>query len=176
MGKGVLERPLEVASADPKSIGHSTTLPKDIWKREELTSCILRLCGDGRRARRYGYKGKRITLTVRYPDFKTFTKQTTLTAPTNDTGEVYRAAVSILDTNSPQEKRQALRRLPLVPIGKWQALPLFGQAGEDKKTALAKAVDAVNDGTSARTPSPTPLPLSRKKDRRLFLRPGVRQA
>ena len=34
MGAGTLERPLEVAAVEPKSIGHSTTLPKDIWKRE----------------------------------------------------------------------------------------------------------------------------------------------
>ena len=146
MGKGVLERPLEVVSADPKSIGHSTTLPKDIWKREELTSCLLRLCERvGRRARRYGYKGKRITLTVRYPDFKTFTKQTTLTAPTNDTGEVYRAAVSILDTID-LKKSVRLLGVSLSSLSKGEEqLPLFGQAGEDKKTALAKAVDAVND-------------------------------
>ena len=146
MGKGVLERPLEVASADPKSIGHSTTLPKDIWKREELTSCILRLSERvGRRARRYGYKGKRITLTVRYPDFKTFTKQTTLAAPTNDTGEVYRAAVSILDTID-LKKSVRLLGVSLSSLSKGEeTLPLFGQAGEDKKAALAKAVDAVND-------------------------------
>jgi DNA polymerase-4 len=64
MGNGVLHRPLETVSPDPKSIGHSTTLPEDIWKREEMTSCLLRLSERvGRRARRYGYKGKKITLT-----------------------------------------------------------------------------------------------------------------
>src|SRR5208337_1964413 len=79
MGCGRLERPIEITASEPKSIGHSITLPKDIWKREELTSCLLRLSERvGRRARRYGHKGKRITLTVRYADFKTFTKQATL--------------------------------------------------------------------------------------------------
>ena len=34
---------------------------------------------------------------MRYNDFKTFTKQTTLPASTNDTGEIYRGAVDILD-------------------------------------------------------------------------------
>ena len=146
MGNGVLERPLEVVSADPKSIGHSITLPKDIWKREELASCLLRLSERvGRRARRYGYKGKKVTLTVRYPDFKTFTKQITLAAPTNDTGEVYRSAVSILDTIR-LKKSVRLLGVSLSSLSKGEEqLPLFGQADEDRKAALVKAVDNVND-------------------------------
>ena len=87
-----------MAAPDQKSIGHSVTFPKDLWKREELTSCLLRLSERvGRRARRYGHKGKMVTLTVRYADFKTFTRQTTLPAYTNDTGDIYRSAVAILD-------------------------------------------------------------------------------
>jgi len=42
-----LERPIEVTSADPKSIGHSVTLPNDIWEREEIMSCLLRLGREG---------------------------------------------------------------------------------------------------------------------------------
>jgi DNA polymerase-4 len=37
MGTGILERPLEVEASEPKSIGHSVTLSKDIWRREEIT-------------------------------------------------------------------------------------------------------------------------------------------
>ena len=36
MGCGKLDRPIEVESPDPKSIGHSTTFPTDIWKPEEF--------------------------------------------------------------------------------------------------------------------------------------------
>src|SRR5208283_3235324 len=32
MGCGRLERPIEITASEPKSIGHSITLPKDIWK------------------------------------------------------------------------------------------------------------------------------------------------
>ena len=71
MGNGRLERPLEIVPPEPKSIGHSITLPKDIWKREEITSCLLRLSERvGRRARRYGHKGKKITLTVQVCGFQ----------------------------------------------------------------------------------------------------------
>jgi DNA polymerase-4 len=146
MGNGKMERPIEVAAPDPKSIGHSITFPKDLWKREELTSCLLRLSERvGRRARRYGHKGKTITLTVRYADFKTFTKQTTLPAYTNDTGEIYRSAVAILD-GIRLRKSVRLLGISLSNIGKdGEQMTLFQENDREKKAALTKAVDTVND-------------------------------
>jgi len=146
MGNGRLDRPVEITAPETKSIGHSVTLPKDITKREEITSCLLRLSEKvGRRARRYDHKGKKITLTVRYADFKTFTRQTTLPAYTNDTGEIYRSAVAILDRI---HLRNSIRLLgiSLSCLAKdGGQMPLFQEAGRDKKASLAKAVDTVND-------------------------------
>jgi len=146
MGNGKLERPLEIVSSEPKSIGHSITLPKDIWKHEEITSCLLRLSEKvGRRARRYGHKGRKITLTVRYTDFKTFTKQTTLPAYTNDTGEIYRSAVAILN-GIHLKKSIRLLGISLSSIGKeGDQMLLFQETNQKKRNALTKAVDAVND-------------------------------
>lgn len=146
MGSGHLERPLEVVTPDPKSIGHSITLPKDIWKREELLACLLRLSERvGRRARRYGHKGRKIALTVRYADFKTFTKQTTLPAHTNDTGDIYRSAMVILDGI---DLRSCVRLLGVslsdFGVGGEQ-MGLFEKDDRKKKEAVAKALDAVND-------------------------------
>jgi DNA polymerase IV len=144
MGNGRLERPIETASGDPKSIGHSITLPRDIGNREEIMKCLLRLSERvGRRARRYGYKGRKVTLTVRYGDFKTFTKQSTLFDRTNDTGEIYRATSTILDGI---RLRASVRLLgiSLSDFGKDQ-MSLFEETGRERKAALAKAVDAVND-------------------------------
>jgi DNA polymerase IV len=146
MGNGKLERPLELDAPDPKSIGHSITLPEDISKRDELTSCLLRLSERvGRRARRYGHKGKTITLTVRYGDFTTFTRQTTLPAYTNDTGDIYRCAVAILD-GIRLRKRVRLLGISLSHIGKdAEQMTLFHEEDREKKAALTKAVDSVND-------------------------------
>ncbi len=41
---------------------------------------------------------RKVSLTIRYTDFHTFTKQTTLSSCTNDTHVIYRSALSILDT------------------------------------------------------------------------------
>ena len=146
MGSGKLERPLEVVAPDPKSIGHSITFPRDLWKREELTSCLLRLSERvGRRARRYGHKGKTITLTVRYADFKTFTRQTTLLAYTNDTGDIYRSAVAILD-GIRLRKSVRLLGISLSNIAKdGEQMTLFQEENQEKRAALIKAVDTVND-------------------------------
>ncbi|OPY76671.1 MAG: DNA polymerase IV [Syntrophorhabdus sp. PtaU1.Bin153] len=146
MGNGKLDRSVEIVSPEPKSIGHSITLPQDIWKRDEITPCLLRLSERvGRRARRYGYKGKKITLTVRYADFTTFTRQITLSASTNDTGEIYRYAVAILDGI---RLRTSVRLLgvSLSSLGKEnRQMILFQDAGQEKRAAMARAMDAVND-------------------------------
>jgi DNA polymerase-4 len=146
MGNGKLERPLEVEPQEPKSIGHSTTLPKDILKRDEMLPCLLALSERvGRRARRYGYKGRKIALTVRYADFKTFARQITLPASTNDTGEIYRSAVAILDGIS-LRKSVRLFGVSLSSLGKDEnQISLFQDPEQDKRTAMAKAMDAVND-------------------------------
>jgi DNA polymerase IV len=146
MGKGKLDRPLELEARDPKSIGHSITLPKDIWKRNEISSCMLRLSDKvARRARRFGYAGRRITLTVRYADFKTFTKQTTLRDSTNDTGIIYRSALSIIDSIELQRSVRLLG-VSISQLSKdGGQMSLFEQKDTVKKTLMNKAMDAVND-------------------------------
>ncbi len=146
MGNGQFERPLEVVPQDPKSIGHSTTLPKDLWKRDEMLPRLLQLSERvGRRARRYGYKGKKITLTVRYTGFETFTRQITLPTSTNDTGEIYRSAVAILD-GIRLRKTVRLFGIALSALSKDDTqMALFGDADREKRAAVARAMDAVND-------------------------------
>jgi DNA polymerase-4 len=146
MGNGKLDRPIEVVPPEPKSIGHSTTLPSDIWKREEMLPCLLRLSERvGRRARRYGYKGKKVTLTVRYTGFETFTRQITLPDATNDTGEIYRSAVAILD-GIHLRKSVRLFGVALSALGKeGDQMTLFKDPVREKRAAVARAMDMVND-------------------------------
>ena len=145
MGNGILDRSLESATRDPKSIGHSRTFPKDIGRREDIAPQLLRLSEMvGRRARRYGYKGRTVTLTVRYTDFKTFTKQTTLDTYTNDTGEIYRTALSILD-GIRLLKSIRLLGVSLSSFGNDGQLALFEKSDRREREALLKAMDAVND-------------------------------
>jgi DNA polymerase-4 len=145
MGNGILDRSLESVARAPKSIGHSRTFAKDIWRREDIEPQLLRLsemvC---RRARRYGYKGRTVTLTVRYADFKTFTKQITLDTYTNDTGEIYRTALSILD-GIRFLKSIRLLGVSLSSFGNNGQFALFEKSDTREREALLKAMDAVNE-------------------------------
>lgn len=145
MGSGILDRPLEPADSDPKSIGHSRTFEKDLWKREDIEPQLLSLSEMvGRRARRYGYKGKKVTLTVRYADFKTFTRQTTIPDCTNDTGEIYRTALSLFDGIHLTTSIRLLG-VSLSSFGKNEQLALFEEPHRKDRDALLKAMDRVND-------------------------------
>jgi DNA polymerase IV len=145
MGNGILDRPLESAARDPKSIGHSRTFSKDIWHREDIEPQLLRLSEMvGRRARRYGYKGKRVTLTVRYTDFKTFTRQSTLDTYTNDTGEIYRTTLTILE-GIRLVKSIRLLGVSLSSFGNNEQMTLFEKTDRKDREALLKAMDTVNE-------------------------------
>lgn len=147
MGRGEDDSAVTPSAADDrvKSVGHSMTLEKDIDERREILRFLLQLSEMvGRRARRYEVTGSCITLSIRYADFYTWAgKQETLVRPVNQSGDIYRAAVSILDS---LELLQPVRllgiRLSSLQYGEKQ-LPLF--ADELKKEQIASAMDEVND-------------------------------
>jgi DNA polymerase-4 len=144
MGMGCCNRPLYVQETDPKSIGHSMTFPKDLSDGKEIEAEILKLSEMvGRRARGYGFIGKRVTLTVRYPDFDTFSKQKTLSDYTNHTHEIYEQVLFILNSIRLKDKVRLLGVSLSSLIRDGNQLLLF----EDlrRKRALLQAMDAVND-------------------------------
>lgn len=145
MGLGRCDRPLIVREGNPKSIGHSMTLPEDISDREAITSELLKLSSMvGRRARTYGFAGKKITLTVRYADFKTFTKQAALQAYSNGTHEIYHAARDILDSIRLADKVRLLGvSLSELLQDNGGQLALFHDDAKEK--SILKAVDRLND-------------------------------
>jgi DNA polymerase IV len=145
MGSGILNRPIESVIRDPKSIGHSRTFPKDICRREEIEPQLLRLSEMvGRRARRYDYKGRKVTLTIRYADFKTFTRQATMIDYTNDTGKIYRTVLDILN-GIRLNKSIRLLGVSLSLFGNNEQLTLFEKSDRKEREALLRAMDAVND-------------------------------
>jgi len=146
MGLGLDETPVVPAeeAEEVKSVGHSTTLDHDITDREEIRRYLLQLSEMvGRRARKYGVAGKTVTLTVRYADFTTFDRQESLPAHLNNSEEIYRRAVKILEG---VELIQPVRLLGVKISNLRQhteQLPLF--PAERKKALLANAMDQVNN-------------------------------
>lgn len=145
MGQGQCARPLIVKEEDPKSIGHSMTLPKDISDREAIKAELLKLSSMvGRRARKHGFVGKKITLTIRYSDFKTFTKQATLQAHSNSTQEIYYNALDILDSIKLIDKVRLIGvSLSQLMRDTEDQMALFND--DEKAKSMLKAVDSLND-------------------------------
>ena len=147
MGLGIDDSPVVPASDQDKikSIGHSMTLRRDISLRQDILKYLLQLSEMvGRRARRYGVSGKTVHLYIRYADFySSIGKQQTLANPINQSDDIYKAAIDILDTI---ELQQPVRLLGVrLTSLKYQVaqLPLFPQ--ERRKALMVNAMDAVNN-------------------------------
>lgn len=130
---------------DVKSVGHSSTLERDIDDPGEIHRFLLQLSEMvGSRARRYNVSGKTVHLYVRYADFfSSWGKQTTLKNYINRSDEIYKTALSLLDT---VELEQPVRLLGVSLSNlKHQAeqLPLFED--ERKKLFATQAMDKVNE-------------------------------
>ncbi len=100
MGRGIDEAPVVPPEQEDevKTVGHSMTLRQDIETREEITRFLLQLAEMvGRRARRYGVTGRTVTLTIRYADFSSFSRQQVQAEEIGRSEEIYRAALQILD-------------------------------------------------------------------------------
>ncbi|OGW38315.1 MAG: DNA polymerase IV [Nitrospirae bacterium RBG_13_39_12] len=144
MGMGLCNRPLYVHEEDPKSIGHSMTFPRDLSGRREIEAEILKLSEMvGRRARKYGFIGRRVSLTVRYPDFETFSRQATLYDYTNHTHEIYTNATSILNSIRLKDSVRLLGVCLSCLIKDCNQMLLFEDRRKEK--ALLQAMDSVND-------------------------------
>ena len=145
MGMGICSRPVIAEEGEPKSIGHSMTLPKNIGDRNEIKAYILKLSEMvGRRARRYKYSGRKVSLTLRYPDFETFTKQTTLSQYANDTHIIYKSAVDMLGKIRLRDKIRLIGIcLSNITIDEPHQPSLF--ENERRRKELLNIMDAVND-------------------------------
>ncbi len=82
-----------------KSISRSTTLPRDIVDIESAKTVLLELAEEvGAEVRRCGYKGRTVSITIKYGNFHTITRQKSI-QPTCLTKDIYKTGVSILEEN-----------------------------------------------------------------------------
>ncbi len=128
----------------PRSIGHSTTLPRDITTEEEIKQVLLRLSEMvASRARRHNYEGRTVGLTVRFSSFTTIHKNRTLRIHTNDTHLIYRTCLEILKGLCLNEPIRLLgvRLSDLREAGSEPSL--FPET--DRRRRLLQAVDSINN-------------------------------
>jgi len=106
MAQGIDDSPAIPLEQEPdaKSVGHSMTLDADVSDTETLERHILQLSEMvGRRLRRGGYAGRTVALTLRYPDFTTFTRRQSGASCINNSIDIYVAAKDILGATRLQQ-------------------------------------------------------------------------
>lgn len=82
-----------------KSISRSTTLSKDTKDMEYLKTVLLELSEEvGLEARQQGFKGKTVSIVIKFSDFQSITRQKSF-SPTYLTKEIYEAGVKLLEEN-----------------------------------------------------------------------------
>ncbi len=95
--RGIDHDPVQT-TREAKSISSETTFPDDLADPSELRAVVERLSGSvaGSLARK-GLSGRTVTTKMRLSDFTTFTRQTTLGHPTNDTDAIIATAWTLLE-------------------------------------------------------------------------------
>jgi DNA polymerase-4 len=146
MGKGVDDTPVISLEKEacPKSLGHSTTLPENIADRERLQRELLRLSEMvARRARRNHLCGRIVTLTLRYSDFRTFSRRTCGDHFIRHGPEIYLTVKDLLNSVR-LEKSVRLVGVTLSGLtGNDLQMPLFQI--DQRKEKIDRAMDRIND-------------------------------
>ncbi|MGB9627403.1 MAG: DNA polymerase IV [Thermodesulfobacteriota bacterium] len=145
MGLGLDDSPVVPfdEEEETKSFNHSVTLEEDTYDPNIIKKVLLHLSERvSRRMRAGGYYGRRITLTVRYSDFFTFSKQKTLSNGLNSGNEIFKHGLEIFDS-IPHPKPIRLIGIGVSELKKeGYQLNLFEKP--NKKDNLLKAIDRVN--------------------------------
>jgi DNA polymerase-4 len=141
--QGIDPRPV-VPFWERKSIGEETTFAQDVSNPELLLEFLLEASDRlGKSLREEGLQVRRVTLKIRFPDFKTITRSLTLPYPTNVNDDIYQAAKALLLKSQP--KRVRLLGLSLSELVKEEELPLVPQAQKVKNESLLKALDKIQE-------------------------------
>ncbi len=133
-------------SEDIKSIGNSTTTPRDLVDEGDVR-CVLRvLCESvATRMREQGLKGNCITLSVRDVNLKSFTRQRKIKSSTNVSSEIFECAMRLFNENYTWESH--IRSLGISVSGFDEFSEQFDFEGNaekrEKLERLEKAVDVL---------------------------------
>ncbi len=139
--KGLDERPV-VSEHEIKSISQETTFARDVRDDKVLESTLKELTAQvGKNLRREALAGKTVKLKLRWPDFTTLTRQTTLAVPTDQDDQIYTSALELL--RKVREKGKPVRLVGVGVSGLGQParqMELWGQDNE-KRRKLQAALD-----------------------------------
>lgn len=143
--KGQDERPI-VTERETKSVSQETTFTRDVRDDKVLQKTLRKQAGEvGQQLRKNNLAGTTIKLKIRWQDFTTLTRQTTLPRPTNLDDEIAESALNLL--KAVHATGQAVRLIgvgvsglgpPIRQLGLWDS-------GSEKSRRLQNAVDILRE-------------------------------
>lgn len=136
-----------LVDAEPKSISHNRTFGEDTNDRQQMHSTLSFLCQKaGKRLRDAGLHARTVTLTLRYANFRTITRNHTLIEP-SDLDSVFLKAV--LDLFSRAWDGATMLRLVGVALSSFshgaQQMDLLDPGRREKLERLAQTADRLRD-------------------------------
>jgi DNA polymerase IV len=143
--RGIDERPVET-ERETKSISQEITFSRDVRDDKLLQKTLMEMSAEvAKQLRKNNLAGRTIKLKLRWPDFTTLTRQTTLANPTDQEEEIARAALDLL--KAVRKSNQAVRLIgvgvsglgaPIRQLGLWDV-------DNEKSRKLQEAVDVLQE-------------------------------
>lgn len=145
LSRGIDDRPV-VPDHEAKSIGHEQTFGSDLADPEAVRSVMLDQCEQvGRRLRKRHLKAGRMTVKIRFGDFKTITRSATLAQRTDTTADLYESSLGLFDAWAARSFQPV--RLIGCSAGQLSAETgqegLFGGEQSQRDHAVDEAMDAI---------------------------------
>ena len=146
LARGEDHRPV-VAEQDPVSVGHQETFEDDIDDKGELAVILLDQADRvAHRLREANLRARSVVLIIKYDDFRSITRRTTLDAATSDGGLLARTAIDLLSKVAIESRKGGRVRLcgisatSLEPRDAPRQL-LFDEASRAKGERLGDTLD-----------------------------------
>lgn len=131
-----------------KSAGRHMTFQQDTNEETELKLALRRLSAEvGRQIRRAELFGRTVTLTLRWADYSTISRQMTLHNPINRDDQIYAAAVELFDQYWLRGRLVRLIGVGMSEFGEryWQWSVWEDRKAQKKAAALQAALDMLRD-------------------------------
>ena len=143
LARGIDDRPV-CPDREAKSIGHEQTFEVDVADPVEVRRVLLdqveQVAG---RLRKHGLQARGISLKIRFGNFQTISRSTTLENPTDVTAEIWAAARDLFDGWRFQPVRLIGITAERLGSGSEQ-LGLFPDAEHDRQKKLDSVADQIN--------------------------------
>ena len=128
-----------------KSISRETTFVKDVGDVAQLKRVMLSLSEHvGHDLRDEGLLARTVVIKLRWPDFTTITRQTTLAQPTDSTSDIHQAAAALLTAAMKRGAKVRLIGVRATNLVSGRQLSFF-ESDSEKRARLDRAVDSLRD-------------------------------